>query len=151
VSAKKEEEGYPELAFAFHVGMIKEVALTESDPTARVSLRFGPKAGIVTGTITDAATGNLLYPCAELKWKAKPEIFVSGTGLVSDEYRVLIPRFFTLFRSLLFCTILAGCSREPSLSIGNQNRAKEDSVRFGVTAVLLNACWWTDRRSESHT
>jgi hypothetical protein len=91
VSAKKEEEGYPELAFAFHVGMTKEVALTESNPTARVSLRLGPKAGIVTGTVTDAATGILLYPCAELWWRAKPQISVGGTGLVSHEYRVLIP------------------------------------------------------------
>jgi len=91
VSAKKEEEGYPELTFAFHEGMTKEVVLSESNPTTGVSLRLGPKAGIVTGTVTDAATGNLLYPCAELKWKAKPEIFVRGTGLVSHEYRVLIP------------------------------------------------------------
>ena len=71
--------------------MSKEVALTESNPTADVSLRLRPKAGIVTGTVTDAASGNLLYPCAELKWKSKPEVFVSGSGLVSHEYRVLIP------------------------------------------------------------
>jgi hypothetical protein len=91
VSAKKEEEGYPELTYAFNVGMTKDVALTETNPTASVSLRLGPKAGIVTGAITDAATGNLLYPCAELKWKAKPKFSVKGTGFVSDEYRVLIP------------------------------------------------------------
>src|SRR5215470_15487212 len=76
VSAKKEEEGYPDLTFSFHMGMTKEVALTESSPTADVSLRLGPKAGIVTGTVTDVSSGNLLYPCAELKWKAKPEVFV---------------------------------------------------------------------------
>jgi hypothetical protein len=91
VSAKKEDEAYPELTFAFNVGMTKEVVLSESSPAADVSLRLGPKAGIVTGTVTDAATGNLLYPCAELKWKAKPQHSVSGTGLVSHEYRVLIP------------------------------------------------------------
>jgi hypothetical protein len=88
---KRKEEGYPELAFNFHVGMTKEVALTESNPTAGVSLRLGPKAGIVTGTVTDATTGNLLYPCAELWWKAKPEIFIGGSGLVSHKYRVMIP------------------------------------------------------------
>src|SRR6185312_4792152 len=91
VSAKKEEEGYPQLTYGFYLGMNQEVALTESNPTAEVSLRLGPRAGIVTGRVTDAATGDLLYPCAEMKWKAKPERFIQGTGLVSAEYRVLIP------------------------------------------------------------
>ena len=91
VSAKKEDEGYPELTYAFQVGMTTEVNLTESNPTAGVSLRLGPKAGIITGTVTDAATGSLVYPCAELRWKDKPNIFVEGTGLVSHKYRVLVP------------------------------------------------------------
>jgi hypothetical protein len=91
VSAKKEDEAYPDLGFSFQVGMTKEVILTDSSPTADVSLRLGPKAAIVTGTVTDAATGDLLYPCAQLWWRDKPNIFIGGSGLVSDEYRVLIP------------------------------------------------------------
>jgi hypothetical protein len=91
VSAKKEDEGYPEPTYAFQVGMTTEVNLTASNPIAGVSLRLGPKAGIITGTVTDVTTGSLVYPCAKLSWKDRPNIFVEGTGLVSDKYRVLVP------------------------------------------------------------
>ena len=63
--------------------------LTPEAPEATVLLKLGPKAGALTGKVTDAVTGapvNLHY---ELAWAREPANRMGGgTG---DHYRILLP------------------------------------------------------------
>jgi hypothetical protein len=52
---------------------------------------LGPKAGILRGTVADAVTGAPLDPCVDFHIASEPNNFLSGTGLVNSEYRVLVP------------------------------------------------------------
>ncbi len=92
VNSAKAEEGYPDNSLQFYSdGKFETVMLTPRRPVAEISVRLGPKAGIFIGTVSDAVTGAPLSPCVELRRASKPDNFLSGSGLIKPEYRLLLP------------------------------------------------------------
>jgi hypothetical protein len=92
VGAEKLDEDYPNMTMQFYSdGKFETVTLSSAHSAASVSIRLGPKAGILTGTVSDAVTGAPLNPCVEFRRAKKPGNFLSGTGLVNAKYRVLVP------------------------------------------------------------
>lgn len=92
VTAKKEDEDYPDMHSAFYSdGRFEAVTLTTDRPSATVTIRLGPKAGVLVGTVTDAVTGAPLNPCVDFRRASDPNNFLSGTGQVNAKYRVLVP------------------------------------------------------------
>jgi hypothetical protein len=90
VAAKKEDENFPNMSNQFYSdGNFQTATLTANRPTETVTIRLGPKAGVLIGTVRDAITGTTLYPCLELR---RPNgNFLSGSGLIKANFRVLIP------------------------------------------------------------
>jgi hypothetical protein len=92
VGAEKLDEDYPNMSEQFYSGgHFKTVLLTSRRFVARVTVRLGPKAGILIGVVANAVSGAPLNPCAEFRWANGPDNFLSGTGLVNAKYRMLIP------------------------------------------------------------
>lgn len=92
VTAKKEDEGYPDTNIAFYSDQkIAPITLSLSHPSATETILLGPKAGILTGTVADAVSGAPVDPCVDFHRASDPNNFLSGTGLVNAEYRVLVP------------------------------------------------------------
>jgi hypothetical protein len=92
VFAKKEDEDYPDMSFQFYSnGRYAAVTLSARHPAATAMVQLGPKAGVLVGTVTDAATGAPLNPCVYFKRASDPNNFLSGTGVVNAKYRVLVP------------------------------------------------------------
>jgi hypothetical protein len=92
VTAKKEDEGYPDTNSGFYSdNKIAPITLSLSHPSATDTILLGPKAGILVGTVADAVTGAPLDPCVDFHRASDPNIFLSGTGLVNAKYRVLVP------------------------------------------------------------
>lgn len=91
VSGMNEDEDYPDVSGAFYSGQSHPLRLTAQHPAATVTIRLGPKAGVLLGTVTDAATGAPLNPVVEFRWVSHPNYFLRGTGLVKAKYRVLVP------------------------------------------------------------
>jgi hypothetical protein len=92
VFGKKEEEDYPDTLLPFYSGgMAQTVTLRPPDTDVTVTIRLGPKAGVLVGTVRDAVTGDPLNPCVLLTRVSDPNLFVEGTGLVNHVYRLLIP------------------------------------------------------------
>jgi hypothetical protein len=92
VSAKKEDEGYPETNSGFYSdSKIAPITLSLSHPLATDTILLGPKAGILVGTVADAVSGAPLDPCVDFHRAPDQNNFLSGTGLVNAKYRVLVP------------------------------------------------------------
>lgn len=91
VTAKKEDEDYPEMNQFYSNGKFQTVTLTLRDPHATVTIRLGPKAGVLLGAVIDAVTGAALNPCVELRRASNPGNLLSGSGLIHRNYRLLIP------------------------------------------------------------
>jgi hypothetical protein len=92
VATKKDDEDYPDMSLQFYsAGKFERVTLTPEQSAASVTIRLGPKAGVLWGTVTDAETGEGLNPCVDLKRASGPNNFLSGSGLVNAKYRLLIP------------------------------------------------------------
>jgi hypothetical protein len=92
VTAKKESEGYPDSSSRFYYERkIAPITLSLSHLAATDTIILGPRAGILTGTAVDAVTGVPLEPCVDFHWASDPNKFMSGTGLIIAEYRLLIP------------------------------------------------------------
>src|ERR1700747_2259237 len=92
VGAEKLDEDYANMTSQFYSdGKFETVVLTSSHPAASVSIRLGPKAGVLVGTVVDAVTNAPLNACAEFRRAKNPGNFLSGTGLVNAKYRVLVP------------------------------------------------------------
>ena len=94
VSAAKPDEGYPELYLAFYAGLrdnLPVVRLSAKHQFASVALSLGNKAGILTGTVADAVTGQPLNAYVEFRWAVEPRNFLSGSGLTNAEFRILVP------------------------------------------------------------
>jgi hypothetical protein len=90
VASKKEDEGFPDMSNQFYSdGNFQTATLSANHSAETVTIRLGPKAGVLVGTVRDATTGAALYPCIELR---RPNgNFLSGSGLVKAHFRVLIP------------------------------------------------------------
>jgi hypothetical protein len=94
VFAGKSEDGYPELAYSFFVPRgtrPTEAILSEDHPSDEVIVHLGPKAGILMGTVADAATGKPLNANVEFRWISDPDKFLSGGGLTKASFRILVP------------------------------------------------------------
>jgi hypothetical protein len=92
VTAKKEAEGYPDTNNYFYSDRkIAPIVLSLSNPSATDTILLGPKAGILVGTVADAISGAPREPCVDFHRASNPNNFMSGTGLVNAEYRVLVP------------------------------------------------------------
>ena len=90
VAAKKEDENFPDMSNQFYSdGNFQTATLTANHPAETVMIRLGSKAGVLIGTVRDAITGATLYPCLELR-RANGN-FLSGSGLIKENFRVLIP------------------------------------------------------------
>lgn len=92
VTARKENEGYPDTDSGFYnENKVAPITLSFSHLSANVTIVLGPKAGILRGTVADAVTGAPLDPCVDFHIASDPNNFLSGTGLVKAQYRVLVP------------------------------------------------------------
>jgi hypothetical protein len=90
VAAKKEEEGYGDSGFSFFNDQPVPTALISAQHRfADVLINLGPKAGILTGTINDAATGKPI-PAGFWLVQAKDRNKWMGTSAAAD-FRLLIP------------------------------------------------------------
>jgi hypothetical protein len=92
VAAMKEDEDYPDMVKQFYSdGKFVTVTLTPRHPHATVTLRLGPRAGVLVGTVADAVSQVPLSPCVEFRRAAEPGNFMSASGLVKPRYKLLIP------------------------------------------------------------
>jgi len=92
VTAKKEDEDYPNMSWQFYSdGKFETVTLTSKHPAETVIIRLGPKAGVLVGTVADAASSAPLSPCVELRRASDPTNFLNGSGLVNPHYKLLVP------------------------------------------------------------
>jgi hypothetical protein len=95
ITASKVEDGYPELDSWFYSAAdptFKEtdVELSDDHLSDAVSIHLGKRAGILTGTVEDAATGQPLFAGVRFSWVSIPRNFL-GTGLNKPKFRILIP------------------------------------------------------------
>jgi hypothetical protein len=92
VAAEKLDEDYPDMSKQFYSdGNFESVLLFARHAAADVNLRLGPKAGALMGTVSDAITGSPLSPCDELVRASEPNNFLSSSGLIKPNYRLLVP------------------------------------------------------------
>ena len=93
IYAGKEAEGYAEERYEFfnRNRPLPKITLGPNNQTAMLTVQLGPKAGSLTGTMTDAVTSAPLSPCTEFRWAADPNNFWSGNGLANGKFRILIP------------------------------------------------------------
>ena len=93
VYGAKEDEDYPNVGRRLYgAGNAEQVfTLAPDQPAQTAAIRLGPKAGVLTGTVTDATTGAPLNPCAEFRRTSDPHSSLTGTGLVKAKFRFLVP------------------------------------------------------------
>jgi Carboxypeptidase regulatory-like domain len=91
VFAMKEDAGYPDMEPSFYSDgtKIPVATITAATPVATVSIRLGPKAAIVEGSVSDASTGAPVNGFFSLMRIANPQGWLS-TSLPAT-YRVLVP------------------------------------------------------------
>lgn len=88
--AMKEEDGYPNTHWSFYSnGSSPTVRLTRESPAQQVTIALGPKAGALTGAISDLVTGKPLSGSVRM-WRIKSPDNFFGTS-VNSHYRVLLP------------------------------------------------------------
>jgi hypothetical protein len=81
VAAKKEDEDYPDMSNQFYSGgKFETVTLTSGHPNRTVTVRLGPKAGVLLGAVTDAMSNAPLSPCVEFRRVAEPSNYLSASG-----------------------------------------------------------------------
>ena len=90
ISAKKEESGYPDMMYAFYNNnLFTTVTLSQLSPLADVRIQLGPQAGVLTGTITDAESGNPVNAGFRFTPAERPNNWLSKSA--PPRYRVLLP------------------------------------------------------------
>ena len=92
VAAKKEDEDYPDMSKQFYSdGKFETITLTSGHPAETVIIRLGPKGGVLLGTVADAVSNAPLSPCVEFRRASEPNNFLSASGWVKPQYKLLIP------------------------------------------------------------
>src|SRR5260370_36179425 len=92
VTGEKQDEDYPRMVDRFYNSdKFETVTLTSQHFTASVTVRLGPKAGVLFGTVADALTNAPINPFAEFQRAKEPNNRDVGTGPVKATDRVLIP------------------------------------------------------------
>ena len=90
VYTMKEESGYPDMGASFYSNNVYPSATLSLDsPAPDLRIRLGPKAGLLNGSVTNAANGAPLPATFKLSLSDSPSRWV-GTSLPSN-YRVLLP------------------------------------------------------------
>ena len=93
VAPAKPADGYPTPWYVPNCTHTKyrEIELSDENQSAKLDLRFGKKAGVLVGTVTDADSGNPVDANVEFRCIVDPSQFVSGSGLTNARFRVLVP------------------------------------------------------------
>jgi hypothetical protein len=95
VFAMKEGVGYPNLGFRFYSNNVfPKVTLSAADPDAHLRIRLGPKAGVLTGRVTDAVSGRPVNANFKLVKAAAPHDWLSESQ--PSSFRVLLPASTTV-------------------------------------------------------
>ncbi len=90
IFAMKEDSGYPNTRFSFYGSESRSRALlTAVVPIATVSIKLGPKAGMLTGLVTDAETAKPQPAGFKLVRANNPNNWFSTSA--TSKYRVLLP------------------------------------------------------------
>ena len=91
VSAVKEEDGYA--AFNQAAGDHNKVVLTLQEPTANVTIKLGPKAGMLIGSVRDSVTGKRVDKIRVLYTAATDERVGGGTasGYMGGNFSLNLP------------------------------------------------------------
>lgn len=87
--AMKESSGYPNTAFGFYSNVFPTVTLTANVPTADITLKVGPPAGVMSGSVTDAVTSAPVPAGFLLRRISDPDNWISMSE--RPEYRILLP------------------------------------------------------------
>lgn len=93
VAPAKPADGYPRPFDVPNCTQMKyaEIELSDENQSAKSDLRFGKKAGVLVGTVSDADSGNPVDANVEFRCIVDPSQFVSGSGLTNARFRVLVP------------------------------------------------------------
>ena len=96
LETRKDKDGYANSAFPIQTHIEVPIAeITALSPTATVQIHLGPKAAYITGSVTDASTGQIIASVRLRIWKwtdgadRDAEWLMSGQN--GNEYGVLIP------------------------------------------------------------
>jgi hypothetical protein len=90
VFAMKEEDGYPNIGFGFHSGgPMFTAALTDRITEVGLVVRIGPRAGLIVGSISDAATGKPVKARVEMRHVKNENNFLRNS--VNPNFRLLVP------------------------------------------------------------
>ena len=90
VFAKKESACYPDMSWSFYSNDLFPIAtIGPTMPSAKLQIKLGPKAGVMTGVVTDAHTGAPVNAAFKLVRAASPDKWISTS--VPSSYRVLLP------------------------------------------------------------
>lgn len=91
LSASKEQDDYPPQYVGFYAGfgVQQQIDLSDANQIVSIDLKLGKKAGILTGTVTDADTGNPIDAHVEFRCTDDPRRFLYGS--LSSQFRWLIP------------------------------------------------------------
>jgi hypothetical protein len=89
----QEKSGYyPDLSSSFfetELNRPQTIKFSDGNVVANIDLKLGPKAGALSGWITDAVTGKPVKYTFELSWTTDPHKAMGGT--MSSHYRFLLP------------------------------------------------------------
>lgn len=93
VAPAKPADGYPTPWHVPNCTHMKfaEIELSDENQSAKLDVRFGKKAGLLIGTVTDADRGNPVDANVEFRCIVDPSQFVSGSGLTNARFRALVP------------------------------------------------------------
>jgi hypothetical protein len=94
VCGKKEDEGYRDPCGGLTDGFpFPRITLKPRHPKAVVTLRLGPKAGVLVGTVSDANTGALVSPCIEFRKPpdAANYLLTGSVPFGGAQFRFLLP------------------------------------------------------------
>jgi hypothetical protein len=90
IFATKESEGYVNTSFAFYSNNeYTTVTVQATNPVVSVTLKIGPPGGVISGTVTDAATKRPIDAVFLLQRAADPSNWISRSQRA--DYRVLLP------------------------------------------------------------
>lgn len=94
VEASKVEDGYPDTGYSFYTDDRLEVKLSAEHPSASVVAKIGPKAGMLSGTVSDAGSGAPVNPAFHLWHMEEPNRLEPKRWLdmsAAESFRLLIP------------------------------------------------------------